>query len=85
MANLKEFHVALSAALTNIVQRWVIDEEADLPSRMPLEPHEEDILRVRSFALLSFSHLLGVVPNPDKILKYAVDTQNHSRQIIPRV
>ncbi|KAL4878144.1 hypothetical protein BJY04DRAFT_221499 [Aspergillus karnatakaensis] len=45
MANLKEFHVALSAALTNIVQRWVIDEEADLPSRMPLEPHEEDILR----------------------------------------
>ncbi|CBF75932.1 uncharacterized protein ANIA_03539 [Aspergillus nidulans FGSC A4] len=45
MANLKEFHVALTAALTNIVQRWVIDEEADLPSRMPLEPHEEDILR----------------------------------------
>jgi hypothetical protein len=54
MANLKEFHVALSASLTNIVQRWVIDEEADLPSRMPLEPHEEEILRVRSFALLSF-------------------------------
>ncbi|KAL3480805.1 hypothetical protein BJX99DRAFT_272540 [Aspergillus californicus] len=45
MANLKEFHVALTAALTNIVQRWVIDEEADLPSRMPLEPHELDLLR----------------------------------------
>ncbi|CRG82758.1 hypothetical protein PISL3812_00104 [Talaromyces islandicus] len=45
MASLKEFHVALSAALTNIVQRWVVDEEADFPSRMPLERHEEDILR----------------------------------------
>lgn len=46
MASLKEFHVALSAALTNIVQRWVVDEEADLLSRMPLERREEDILRV---------------------------------------
>ncbi|KAK1145154.1 hypothetical protein N8T08_004587 [Aspergillus melleus] len=45
MASLKEFHVALSAALTNIVQRWVIDKEADLPLRMPLERQEEDILR----------------------------------------
>ncbi|KAL4919460.1 hypothetical protein BDW62DRAFT_216911 [Aspergillus aurantiobrunneus] len=45
MASLKEFHVALSAAFTNIVQRWVVDEEADLPSRMPLERQEEDILR----------------------------------------
>ncbi|KAA8645217.1 uncharacterized protein ATNIH1004_006636 [Aspergillus tanneri] len=45
LASLKEFHVALSAALTNIVQRWVVDEEADLPSRMPLKRHEEDILR----------------------------------------
>ena len=46
MASLKEFHVALSAALTNIVQRWFADEEADLPSRMPLEKEEEAILRV---------------------------------------
>jgi hypothetical protein len=46
MASLKEFHVALSAALTNIVQRWVVDDEADLPSRMPLERHEEDLIRV---------------------------------------
>jgi hypothetical protein len=46
MASLKEFHVALSAALTNIVERWVVDEEADFPSRMPLGTQEEDILRV---------------------------------------
>ncbi|EAW23663.1 uncharacterized protein NFIA_032270 [Aspergillus fischeri NRRL 181] len=45
MASLKEFHVALSAALTNIVQRWVVDEKADLPSRMPLERQEEDLLK----------------------------------------
>ncbi|PLB46459.1 hypothetical protein P170DRAFT_477341 [Aspergillus steynii IBT 23096] len=45
IASLKEFHVALSTALTNIVQRWVVDEDADLPSRMPLERHEEEILR----------------------------------------
>ncbi|GFF23885.1 hypothetical protein IFM61606_08972 [Aspergillus udagawae] len=45
MASLKEFHAALSAALTNIVQRWVVDEKAALPSRMPLERHEEDLLR----------------------------------------
>ncbi|KAI9370876.1 hypothetical protein BJX61DRAFT_544186 [Aspergillus egyptiacus] len=45
MASVKEFHVALSAALTNIVQRWVVDEEADFPSRMPLERQEEDLLR----------------------------------------
>lgn len=46
LASLKEFHVALSTALTNIVERWVVDEEADFPSRMPLEKHEEDIIRV---------------------------------------
>lgn len=46
MVTLKGFHVALSAALTDIVQRWVIDEAADLSSRMPLEPHEDSLLRV---------------------------------------
>ncbi|KAI9040406.1 uncharacterized protein KD926_008363 [Aspergillus affinis] len=44
ISSLKEFHVALATALTNIVQRWVVDE-SDLPSRMPLERNEEDILR----------------------------------------
>lgn len=46
LASLKEFHVALSAALTNIVERWVVDKEADFPSRMPLGKQEEDLLRV---------------------------------------
>lgn len=64
MTSLKEFHVALSAALTNIVQRWVVDKEADLPSRMPLERHEENILRVGfllGFSCLSINDNLRIV------------------------
>ncbi|KAK1149717.1 hypothetical protein N8T08_005271 [Aspergillus melleus] len=44
ISSLKEFHVALSIALTDIVQRWFADG-TDLPSRMPLERNEENFLR----------------------------------------
>ncbi len=43
---LERLQVALSKALTNIVGRWYIDQEANFPSRMPLEDHEERVLKV---------------------------------------
>lgn len=46
LADLRLFHDALAIALNNIVQRWFTDKEAAFPSRMPLEPHEEDLLQV---------------------------------------
>lgn len=46
LKSLREFHNALSIALTNIVERWFTDEKAAFPTRMPLEQHEEDLLRV---------------------------------------
>lgn len=46
LANLKQFHEALAIALSNIVQRWFTDKEADFPTRMPIEPHEEEVLQV---------------------------------------
>lgn len=49
LADLRLFHEALAIALTNIVQRWFTDKEAAFPTRMPLEPHEEDLLLVLLF------------------------------------
>lgn len=46
LAELRRFHEALAIALNNIVQRWFTDKEAAFPTRMPLEPHEEDLLQV---------------------------------------
>ena len=46
LENLREFHDALSIALTDIVQRWFTDEKAAFPTRMPLEEHEEALLQV---------------------------------------
>jgi hypothetical protein len=46
--NLRELHEALVLAITNIVERWWTDIDAKLPQRMPLEPQEEDLLRVNS-------------------------------------
>jgi hypothetical protein len=40
-------HVALKAAIIDIVQRWWTDEAARLPQRMPLKPDEEAHLKVR--------------------------------------
>ena len=46
--SLEVFHALLTAAIVNIVERWWNDKEARFPERMPLERHEEDILRVSS-------------------------------------
>lgn len=43
---LEDLHLALTTAIADIVQRWWTDEEARLPERMPLEPEEEEHLRV---------------------------------------
>ena len=44
--SLEAFHELLTSVITNIVERWWTDKEARFPERMPLERHEEDILRV---------------------------------------
>ena len=36
----------LQVDITNIVERWWSDTEKHFPERMPLELHEEDVLRV---------------------------------------
>lgn len=46
LVKIEEIHRILSSAITNIVERWWIDEEAQFPQRMPLEKHEEEVLRV---------------------------------------
>lgn len=43
---LEDLHEALNTAITDIVSRWWTDKEADLPRRMPLQPEEEEHLRV---------------------------------------
>lgn len=45
LENLSE---ALSLAINDIVERWWSDTEARFPERMPLEPVEEELLRVCS-------------------------------------
>lgn len=43
---LRELQLALDLAIGDIVERWWTDEEAQFPRRMPLEPEEEELLRV---------------------------------------
>ena len=45
--DLEKYSQVLALALTNIVSRWFTDKEAAFPTRMPLEPHEEQLLQVR--------------------------------------
>ncbi|KAJ5100508.1 hypothetical protein N7456_006560 [Penicillium angulare] len=45
LQELRQLHEALDVAVTNIVDRWWTDKEADLPSRMPLEPQEVELLQ----------------------------------------
>jgi hypothetical protein len=45
MKELETFNEALAIAVSNIIERWWIDKDADLPSRMPLEPHVEELLQ----------------------------------------
>jgi hypothetical protein len=44
--DLEQFHHAITTALNHIVQRWCSDKEAAFAKRMPLEPHEEELLQV---------------------------------------
>lgn len=44
---LKDLHEALTAAITDVVQRWWSDRDARFPERMPLEAKEKELLRVR--------------------------------------
>ena len=55
--NLQELHEALVLAITNIVERWWTDIDAKLSQRMPLEPQEEDLLRVNSIHQFQLSHI----------------------------
>lgn len=43
---LAELHEALTAAITDIVERWWTDKESRFPERMPLTGKEEDLLQV---------------------------------------
>ncbi|KAF7893594.1 uncharacterized protein EAF02_001132 [Botrytis sinoallii] len=42
---LEDLHGALTLAITDIVERWWIDQDAHFSNRMPLEPREEQLLR----------------------------------------
>ncbi|KAK8914916.1 hypothetical protein H634G_09840 [Metarhizium anisopliae BRIP 53293] len=42
---LAELHEALTAAITDIVERWWTDKESRFPERMPLTSKEEDLLQ----------------------------------------
>jgi hypothetical protein len=44
-SQVKDIHTLLDRSLIDIVERWFGDEDAGFPSRMPLEKHEEDLLR----------------------------------------
>ncbi|RAH41782.1 uncharacterized protein BO95DRAFT_456347 [Aspergillus brunneoviolaceus CBS 621.78] len=41
-----KLHEALVSGLSSIVDTWWTNEQATFPRRMPLEPHEEDLLRI---------------------------------------
>lgn len=43
--HLERLHEALTSAITDIVQRWWSDTEANFPQRMPLAKNEEELLR----------------------------------------
>jgi hypothetical protein len=48
IVRVQRIQVALSKALTSIVNRWYEDEKANFSSRMPLDDHEERLLRVEN-------------------------------------
>ncbi|KAJ4257492.1 hypothetical protein NW762_008616 [Fusarium torreyae] len=61
---MRNLHEALTAAITDIVQRWWSDTEARFPERMPLEAEEEELLQwiegqVSIGNLPQFSQCLG--------------------------
>ena len=48
VCNLEALQICLRIAITDIVERWWTDKEARYWERMPIEGHEEDLLRVRA-------------------------------------
>ena len=46
VVQLQAFHEILIKAVVNIVDRWWEDHTAGFPSRMPLEPAAEEVLKV---------------------------------------
>lgn len=44
--DVENFQHLLFIALSNILDRWWDDSDANFPRRMPLEPHEESVLKV---------------------------------------
>ncbi|KAH6876396.1 hypothetical protein B0T10DRAFT_414530 [Thelonectria olida] len=42
---MEDLHEALTAAITDVVQRWWTDGDARFPERMPLEKEEEELLK----------------------------------------
>lgn len=53
--HLEEFQRLLFVAISNILDRWWEDSDADFPGRMPLESHEESVLKVGTL-LCSLHH-----------------------------
>ncbi|KAK6712883.1 hypothetical protein SNK03_007292 [Fusarium graminearum] len=51
---MKDLHKALTAAIADIVQRWWSDTDARFPERMPLEPREEELLKVSLLSCRQF-------------------------------
>ncbi|UKZ49282.1 hypothetical protein TrVGV298_003527 [Trichoderma virens] len=45
IAHFDQIQSALGKVTTNIIERWFSDERANFPSRMPIDEHEEDVLR----------------------------------------
>jgi hypothetical protein len=58
LQEIKDFNEVLVLAIANIVERWWEDAEADFPSRMPLECHEEAVLQVHSSFISFFGDIL---------------------------
>jgi hypothetical protein len=54
---LHELHTALTASVTDIVNRWWVDTAAEFPKRMPLGEEEEELLKVNMHFLQS--HVTG--------------------------
>jgi hypothetical protein len=57
LQEVEAFQKALSKAITSIVDRWWSDEEARFPARMPVNPNEEEVLKVGNLWL--FIHHVG--------------------------
>lgn len=65
IGQIKDLQEALTLAIVNIVGRWW-DPETDFPGRMPLEPYEEDLLKVNYISNVFFI-------DPHLLIDFAVD------------